>query len=92
MAALNKRLNKTDMENNFCDSEFMQQDSQVSYSFDKIQSVGETAHSEEKIQCFVGERFYISFAYIIYIYIYLYIYIYIYIHIVKVKALDGIDL
>ena len=42
----------------------LRQDSQSSYSFGKIQKVGEAELSEEKIWCFIGERFHISFQYI----------------------------
>ena len=53
-------------------SEYLQQDSQSSYSFGntvyysfiQIQNVGETKLSEENIYCFVGERFHISFSYL----------------------------
>ena len=45
-------------------SEFLLQDSQSSYSFGKIQNVGETELFEEKVECFIGERFHISFLYI----------------------------
>ena len=56
-------------------SEFQQQDSQSSYSFGKIQNVGERELSQEKVQCFIGERFHFSFSFYflvsdIYIYIY----------------------
>ena len=45
-------------------SEFLRQDSQSSYSFGKTQNVGETELSEEKIWCFIGEKFHISFSYV----------------------------
>ena len=48
-------------------SEFLRQDSQSSYSFGKIQNVGETELSEEKKKCFIGQRFHISFSCIIFL-------------------------
>ena len=44
-------------------SGFMRQGLQSSYSFAKIQNVGKPKLSNEKIQCFIGERFHISFPY-----------------------------
>ena len=44
--------------------EFLRQDSQCSCSFGKIQNVGERELSVEKVWCFIGERFHISFSYI----------------------------
>ena len=43
---------------------FLGQNLQNLYSFGKIQNVGETELSGEKIECFIGERFQISFSYI----------------------------
>ena len=47
-------------------SEFLREDVQSSYSFGKIQNVGETELYEERIQRFIGERFQILFSYIFY--------------------------
>ena len=40
-------------------SEFLGQDSQSTYSFGKIQNTGGPEFSEEKIQCFIADRFHI---------------------------------
>ena len=52
-------------------SRFMRQDLQSSYSFGKTQNVESAEYSEEKNQCFTGERFHISFSHF-YIYIHIY--------------------
>ena len=43
-------------------SGILQQDSQSSYSFGKIRNIGGPELSEEKIQCFIGERFLFLFS------------------------------
>ena len=52
-------------------SEFLRLDLQSSYSFGKIQNVGETEFSEEKALCFIGERFHILFSYLFFCQFYL---------------------
>ena len=45
-------------------TDHLRQDLQSSYSFAKIQNVGDTELSQGEIYCFIGERFHISFSYI----------------------------
>ena len=56
--------------------EFLRQDLQSSNSFGMIQNLGSPELSEEKIQCFIGERSHIHLYTYIYIYIYIYVCIY----------------
>ena len=68
-------------------SGYLRQDSQSSNSFGKIQNFGFPEFSEEKIKCFIREKFhYFVFKYILYILYISYIYILTYIlHILNKK-------
>ena len=67
-------------------SGYLRQDSQSSNSFGKILNFGFPEFSEEKIKCFIREKFHISFSNIFYIFYIFHIYILTYIlHILNKK-------